>query len=108
MISRSNSLIAARMDTTSRPCGLVVSTAVSRNDLKLTPPLPSRSSTLRRRQVPTFADRKFVQKAIAAGRILVTETFSAAQCRPSAREIKFSIAGLEQALSTPLKNCGAT
>jgi hypothetical protein len=54
----------------------------------------------------TFADRQFVQKVIAAGRILVTEAFSPRNARQWSREIKFSIAGLEQALSTPLKNCG--
>lgn len=56
----------------------------------------------------TFADRQFVQKAIAARRILVTETFSPRNARPWSREITFSTAGLEQALSTALKNCSAT
>jgi len=55
----------------------------------------------------TFADRQFVQNAIAAGGILVTEMFSPRNSRPWSREIKFSTAGLEQALRTPLKNCGA-
>jgi len=56
----------------------------------------------------TFADRQFVQKVIAAGPIRVTEAFSPRNARQWSREIKFSSAGLEQALSTPLKNCGAT
>src|SRR5262245_36215074 len=56
----------------------------------------------------TYADRQFVQKAIAAGRIVVTETFSPRNARPWTRELKFSTAGLEQALRTPLKNCSAT
>ena len=56
----------------------------------------------------TFADRQFVQKALTAGGIVVTETFSPRNARPWSREIRFSTAGLEQALRTPLKNCGAT
>ena len=56
----------------------------------------------------TFADRQFVQKALAAGGIVVTETFSPRNARPWSREIRLSTAGLEQALRTPLKNCGAT
>ena len=56
----------------------------------------------------TFADRQFVQKALAAGDIVVTETFSPRNARPWAREIRLSTAGLEQALRTPLKNCGTT
>jgi hypothetical protein len=55
----------------------------------------------------TFADRQFVQKAIAAGGIVVTETFSPRNARPWTREIRFSTTGLEQALRTPLKNCSA-
>jgi len=56
----------------------------------------------------TLADRQFVQKALAAGGIVVTETFSPRNARPWSREIRLSTAGLEQALRTPLKNCGAT
>jgi hypothetical protein len=56
----------------------------------------------------TIADRQFVQKALAAGGIVVTETFSPRNARPWSRGIKFSAAGLEQALRTPLKNCGAS
>jgi hypothetical protein len=56
----------------------------------------------------TIADRQFVQKALTAGGIVVTETFSPRNARPWSREIKFSAAGLEQALRTPLKNCGAS
>ena len=56
----------------------------------------------------TLADRQFVQKALAAGGIVVTETFSPRNARPWSREIRPSTAGLEQALRTPLKNCGAT
>jgi hypothetical protein len=56
----------------------------------------------------TFADRPFVQKAIAAGRILFTEIFSPHNGRPWSREIRVSTAGLEQALRTVLKNCSAT
>jgi hypothetical protein len=56
----------------------------------------------------TLADRQFVQKALAAGRIVVTETFSPRNARPWSREIRLSNAGLEQALRTPLKDCGAT
>src|SRR5262245_38185239 len=56
----------------------------------------------------TFADRRFVQKAIAAGGIVVTETFSPRNARPWTRQIMFSTAGLEQALRTPLKHCSAT
>ena len=56
----------------------------------------------------TFADRQFVRKALAAGGIVVTETFSPRNARPWAREIRLSTAGLEQALRTPLKNCGTT
>jgi hypothetical protein len=55
-----------------------------------------------------FADRQFVQKAIAAGPILVTETLSPRNARPWSREIRYSTAGLEQALRTVLKNCSAT
>ena len=55
-----------------------------------------------------FADRQFVQKALAAGGIVVTETFSPRNARPWSREIRFSTAGLEQALRTPLKSCGAS
>ena len=54
-----------------------------------------------------FADQQFVQKAITAGRIVVTETFSPRNARPWSREIRFSTAGLEQALRTALKNCSA-
>ena len=54
------------------------------------------------------ADRQFVQKALAAGGIVVTETFSPRHARPWSREIRFSTVGLEQALRTPLKNCGAS
>jgi len=56
----------------------------------------------------TLADRQFVHKALAAGGIVVTETFSPRNDRPWSREIRLSTAGLEQALRTPLKNCGAT
>jgi hypothetical protein len=56
----------------------------------------------------TLADRQFVQKALAAGVIVVTETFSPRNARAWSREIRFSTAGLEQALRTPLKNCGET
>lgn len=56
----------------------------------------------------TLADRQFVQKAIAAGGIVVTETFSPRHARPWSREIRLSTVGLEQALRTPLKNCGAS
>jgi hypothetical protein len=56
----------------------------------------------------TLADRQFVQKALAAGGIVVTETFSPRNARPWSREITFSTVGLEQALHTPLKNCGAS
>ena len=56
----------------------------------------------------TLADRQFVQKALAAGGIVVTETFSPRHARPWSREIRFSTVGLEQALRTPLKNCGAS
>ena len=56
----------------------------------------------------TLADRQFVQKALAAGGIVVTETFSARHARPWSREIRLSTVGLEQALRTPLKNCGAS
>src|SRR5262249_49899419 len=55
----------------------------------------------------TLADRQFVQKALAAGGIVVTETFSPRNARAWSREIRFSTVGLEQALRTPLKNCGA-
>ena len=55
----------------------------------------------------TVADRQFVQKAISAGGIVVTETFSPRNARPWSREIRFSTEGLEQALRTPLKNCSA-
>ena len=56
----------------------------------------------------TLADPRFVQKAIAAGGIVVTETFSPRNARPWTRQIRFSTAGLEQALRTPLKHCSAT
>jgi hypothetical protein len=56
----------------------------------------------------TLADRLFVQKALAAGGIVVTETFSPHNARPWSRKMRLSTAGLEQALRTPLKNCGAT
>jgi len=56
----------------------------------------------------TLADRQFVHKALAAGGIVVTETFSPRKARPWSREIRLSAAGLEQALRTPLGNCGAT
>jgi hypothetical protein len=56
----------------------------------------------------TFAHRQFVQKALAAGGIVVTETFSPRNARSWSREIRLSTAGLEQALRTPLENCGAT
>ena len=52
-----------------------------------------------------YVDRQFFQKAIAAGGIVVTETFSPRNARPWSRDIKFSAAGLEQALQTPLKDC---
>jgi hypothetical protein len=55
-----------------------------------------------------LADRQFVQKALAAGGIVVTEMFSAHNARPWSRELRLSTAGIEQALRTPLKNCGAT
>jgi len=54
-----------------------------------------------------FADRQFAQKAIATGRFVVTETFSPRNARSWSREIRFSTEGLEQALRTALKNCGA-
>jgi DNA-binding transcriptional MocR family regulator len=56
----------------------------------------------------TLADREFVQKALAAGGIVVTEMFSPRNARTWSRQIRLSIAGLEQALRTPLKNCGVT
>jgi len=56
----------------------------------------------------TFADRQFVQKALAGGGIVVTETFSPRNARAWSREIRLSTTGLEQALRTPLKNCGAS
>jgi hypothetical protein len=56
----------------------------------------------------TLADRQFVQKALAADGIIVTETFTPRNAGPWSREIKFSTLGLEQALRTPLKNCGAS
>ena len=56
----------------------------------------------------TLADRQFVQKAIAAGGILVTETFSPPHARPWSREIRFSTIGLDQAMRTSLKTCGTT
>jgi hypothetical protein len=56
----------------------------------------------------TLADRQFVREALAAGNIVVTETFSPRNARTWSRQIKFSSAGLEQALRTPLKNCGAS
>jgi hypothetical protein len=56
----------------------------------------------------TFADRQFVQKALATGSIVVTERFSPRNARPWSRQIRLSTAGLEQALRTPLRNCGAT
>ena len=56
----------------------------------------------------TLADRQFVHKALAAGSIVVTESFSPRNARPWSREIRFSTAGLDQALRTPLKNCGAS
>ena len=56
----------------------------------------------------TVADREFVQKALAAGGIVVTEMFSPRNARAWSRQIRLSIAGLDQALRTPLKNCGVT
>jgi hypothetical protein len=56
----------------------------------------------------TLADRQFVQKALAAGAIVLTESFSPRNARPWSREIRISTAGLDQALRTPLKNCGAS
>jgi hypothetical protein len=56
----------------------------------------------------TLADRQFVREALAAGNIVVTETFSPRNARTWSRQIKFSSAGLEQALRTPLKNCSAS
>ncbi len=56
----------------------------------------------------TLADRQFVREALAAGNIVVTETFSPRNARTWSRQIKFSSVGLEQALRTPLKNCGAS
>ena len=56
----------------------------------------------------TLADRQFVHKALAAGSIVLTESFSPRNARPWSREIRFSTAGLDQALRTPLKNCGAS
>ena len=56
----------------------------------------------------TLADRQFVQKALAGGGIVVTETFSPRNARAWSREIRLSTTGLEQALRTPLKNCGAS
>jgi hypothetical protein len=53
-----------------------------------------------------LADRQFVQKALSAGGIVVTETFSPRNAGPWSREIRFSTVGLEQALRTHLKNCG--
>jgi hypothetical protein len=55
-----------------------------------------------------LADRQFIQKALAAGAIVVTETFSPRNSRPWSRQIRLSTGGLEQALRTPLKNCGAS
>jgi len=55
----------------------------------------------------TVADQQFVQKALAAGVIVVTETFSPRNARPWSRDVRFSAGGLEQALRTLLKNCGA-
>jgi hypothetical protein len=56
----------------------------------------------------TFADRQFVQKALAAAGIVVTETFAPRNARPWSGEIRFPTAGLEQALRMPLKSCGAS
>jgi hypothetical protein len=56
----------------------------------------------------TLADRQFVHKALAAGSIVLTESFSPRNARPWSREIRFSTAGLDQALGTPLKNCGTS
>jgi len=56
----------------------------------------------------TLADRLFVQEALAAGAIVVTETFSPRNARPWSRAIRLSTAGLDQALRTTLRNCGTT
>jgi hypothetical protein len=53
-------------------------------------------------------DRQFVRKAIAAGSIVFSETFSSASGQSWSRQVSFSAKGLEQALDTPLEYCGAT
>ena len=64
MSSRSNSLIADRIETTSLPCAVVVSTAVSRSDLKPTPALARRSSQRSKEfcnTIPPKADRPILE-----------------------------------------------
>jgi hypothetical protein len=58
-------------------------------------------------QHSTFVDREFARKALAAGSIAFTETLTPRNAQARSREIKLSTAGLEQALQTSLKNCGA-
>jgi len=70
--------------------------------------LQRRSSKRGDDRYQTLADRQFVQKAVAAGGIVVTERFSPRNARARSREIRFSTAGLEEALRTPLKNCSAS
>jgi hypothetical protein len=56
----------------------------------------------------TIADLQFIPKALAAGAIVITETFSPRNARSWSREIRFPTTGLAQALHTPLGNCPAT
>ena len=57
-------------------------------------------------QHSVIANREFVARALAAGSIAFTETFSPRDARAWSRDVRLSTAGLEQALHTSLKNCG--
>jgi len=54
-----------------------------------------------------IADQEFVRKALANGSIVFIESFSPQNAQEWSREVKLSTTGLEQALDTSLKSCGA-
>jgi len=58
-------------------------------------------------QLSVIADRDLASRVVAAGRIMFIERFFPQKGSSWSRELKVSAAGLEQALHTSLKDCGA-
>jgi len=95
--------LAYQRELSSREIGLktVVRLAAGSNIIALQGRGPEGTSDTR----GGFADRDFIAKALAAGSIVIRETFSPTDAPEWSREVKMSTSGLERALDTAFKDC---